>query len=135
MQADVGAARWRVTQGFKSSSAWVTPDGTEQTMSLVVQADQTRGEIYGIEVEGTDWPNAGTHVVTGYVFEALEDEIDVPKFCGGQIGLVQYRYTPATVNVGYEYGSVETFEYGASGSLPTTTDSGVPQPYVDMSIP
>ena len=135
VQADVGAARWRVTQGFKSSSAWVTPDGTEQTMSLVVQADQTRGEIYGIEVEGTDWPNAGTHVVTGYVFEALEDEIDVPKFCGGQIGLVQYRYTPATVNVGYEYGSVETFEYGASGSLPTTTDSGVPQPYVDMSIP
>lgn len=46
----------------------------------------------------------------------------------GQINLVQYRYTPVSVNVGYEYGSVETFEYGRAG-LPAaerTTDNGVP---------
>lgn len=63
------------------------------------------------------------------------DGIDVvtPRFSGGQVNSVQYRYTPATVNVGYEYGSVETFEYGASGLANATTDSGTPQPYTDMS--
>ena len=57
----------------------------------------------------------------------------VPRFGGGQINAVQYRYTPATVNVGYEYGSVETFEYGASALAGATTDSGTPQPYVDLT--
>ena len=57
----------------------------------------------------------------------------MPRFGGGQISSVQYRYTPATVNVGYEYGSVETFEYGASALAAATTDSGTPKPYVDMS--
>src|SRR5690606_10998543 len=39
--------------------------------------------------------------------ESVEDE---PSY--GRINLVQYRFTPVSVNVGYEYGSVETFEYG-----------------------
>lgn len=60
-------------------------------------------------------------------------EVEVPRFGGGQINLVQYRYTPATVNVGYEYGSVETFEYGQIYLPEATTDSGTPKPYVDMS--
>ena len=34
------------------------------------------------------------------------------KPSSGSIVFVQYRFTPTTVNVGYEYGSVETFEYG-----------------------
>jgi hypothetical protein len=63
----------------------------------------------------------------------IVDDKPAPRFSGGQINLVQYRYTPATVNVGYEYGSVETFEYGQSYSAEATTDSGVPKPYVDMS--
>lgn len=54
----------------------------------------------------------------------------------GRINLVQYRYTPASVNVGYEYGSVETFEYGRA-SAPTDPGTfypnGVPAPYVDTS--
>jgi hypothetical protein len=63
------------------------------------------------------------------------DPVDlvVPRFGAGQVNSVQYRYTPATVNVGYEYGSVETFEYGAAYAAEATTDSGTPQPYVDLS--
>jgi hypothetical protein len=59
----------------------------------------------------------------------------------GQISLVQYRYAPISVNVGYEYGSVETFAYGAAydrfrlGQPPSTTDSGVPKPYIDTRRP
>ena len=47
----------------------------------------------------------------------------------GRITFVQYRFSPVTVNVGYEYGSVETFEYGrdtlegdsvySTGGIPT----------------
>jgi hypothetical protein len=61
------------------------------------------------------------------------DGVTTPRFSGGQVNSVQYRYTPATVNVGYEYGSVETFEYGQSYQADATTDSGTPQPYTDMS--
>jgi len=61
------------------------------------------------------------------------DEVTKPRFSGGQINAVQYRYTPATVNVGYEYGSVETFEYGDRALAAATTDNGTPEPYVDLS--
>lgn len=69
-----------------------------------------------------------------WVFFAGSVEIDGElQFGGGQVNAVQYRYTPATVNVGYEYGSVETFEYGSMYAANATTDSGTPTPYVDMS--
>ena len=69
--------------------------------------------------------------------EGLETEFEerVPRFSGGQINAVQYRYTPATVNVGYEYGSVETFEYASMRDADAITDSGTPKPYVDLSRP
>lgn len=58
----------------------------------------------------------------------------------GQVNLVQYRYTPASVNVGYDFGSVETFEYGrsldvhpAGNVLPTGYPNGIPAPYIDTS--
>lgn len=50
----------------------------------------------------------------------------------GSIGYVQYRYAPATVNVGYEYGSVETFEYGNRTNL---YPNGVPAPNADTLKP
>ncbi len=55
----------------------------------------------------------------------------------GQINTVQYRYTPVSVNVGYEFGSVETFEYGrvVADSAQQTTDSGTPRSYVDARRP
>ncbi len=55
------------------------------------------------------------------------------KPSSGSIVFVQYRFTPTTVNVGYEYGSVETFEYtrdtGTQGSLYST--GGIPRPVQD----
>lgn len=55
----------------------------------------------------------------------------------GQISLVQYRYSPVSVNVGYEYGSIETFEYGRAVENWTdrTTDNGVPIPAIDTRRP
>ena len=45
----------------------------------------------------------------------------------GQINLVQYRNLPVSLNVGYEYGSIETFEYSrASQGWPSNTDNGTP---------
>ncbi len=134
VKADAGAARWRATQGFRYSSEWVTPDGSEVSMDLELEAIDDYSSFFGIEVENSDWPNAGTHIVTGFEFGVLVDADGMaPRFSGGQVNAVQYRYTPATVNVGYEYGSVETFEYGQIAQADTTTDSGTPKPYVDLS--
>ena len=59
------------------------------------------------------------------------------KESSGLIGYVQYRYTPVTVNVGYEYGSIETFEYGrdARGEGGTNTLDGIPVPMPDRTRP
>jgi hypothetical protein len=69
--------------------------------------------------------------------ESIEVE-GVPQPTFGQISVVQYRYTPVSVNVGYEYGSIETFEYGRSealGSADTLTTNGTPRPYIDTRRP
>jgi hypothetical protein len=47
----------------------------------------------------------------------------------GMVGYVQYRYTPVSVNVGYEAGSIETFEYGAV--LPDYARNGIVLPRMD----
>ena len=54
----------------------------------------------------------------------------------GQLSIVQYRFTQASVNVGYEYGSVETFEYARAKSNwgSRTTDNGVPIPVIDTRL-
>jgi hypothetical protein len=55
----------------------------------------------------------------------------------GQLSLVQYRYAPISVNAGYEYGSVETFDYARAMESWTErlTDSGVPIPFNDPRRP
>lgn len=66
---------------------------------------------------------------------------DVVVESHGQLNSVQYRYTPVSVNVGYEYGSIETFEYGRStdagfaGPVDVYSTNGVPRPYVDVRQP
>ena len=50
----------------------------------------------------------------------------------GSIGFVQYRYTPLTVNPGYEEGSVETFEYRTRAE---TFSNGVALPGADTRKP
>ena len=64
--------------------------------------------------------------------ESVDGEVST-----GQIDFVQYRYTPVSVNVGYEYGEVETFEYGRSQVQATdrTTFNGVPTPMADTARP
>jgi hypothetical protein len=72
-----------------------------------------------------------------FFFAESVEEDDVVLHSQGQIGLVQYRYAPISVNVGYEYGSIETFEYGRAGNDADqrTTDNGVPMPYIDTRRP
>jgi hypothetical protein len=54
----------------------------------------------------------------------------------GQVNYVQYGYTPASVNIGGEFGSVETFEYSRDvAGLPSTTFNGVPEPFFDSLQP
>lgn len=70
-------------------------------------------------------------------FFAESVEIDFEtQLSYGAINLVQYRYTPTSVNQGYEFGSVETFEYqrASSPSNPSTMyPNGVPASYVDRA--
>ena len=69
--------------------------------------------------------------------EAAKDQFNrvLPSY--GQINHVQYTYLPASVNVGYEFGSVETHEYGRSQAnwAARTTDNGVPIPFLDTGRP
>lgn len=53
----------------------------------------------------------------------------------GSVSLVMYRYVPVTVNVGYEYGSVETLEYGSQLGGAVGYPNGVPDPMVDRGQP
>jgi hypothetical protein len=59
------------------------------------------------------------------------------EYSHGNISAVQYRYTPVSVNVGYEFGSIETFEYGSNvADGPNVyTDNAIPTPYIDYSRP
>lgn len=72
-----------------------------------------------------------------YAESILDDEGEVARSFG-QINLVQYRYTPSTVNTGYEYGSVESFEYSRAALNPIDpgfTTNGTPQPMIDTRQP
>jgi hypothetical protein len=64
-------------------------------------------------------------------------ENDYVQPSSGQINLVQYRYTPISVNVGYEHGSVETFVYGRDALMfeSGNTTNASPMPMVDTSRP
>ena len=55
----------------------------------------------------------------------------------GQVGFVQYRYTPVSVNVGYEYGSIETFDYGSNVEIGPNgyAENGIPVPAQNFSRP
>lgn len=50
----------------------------------------------------------------------------------GSVNFVQYRYTPVSVNIGFAFGSVETFEYGDRNP---TASNGVPIPSADTTKP
>jgi hypothetical protein len=58
-------------------------------------------------------------------------------YSSGQVSAVQYRYAPISVNVGYEFGSIETFEYGRNVTEGPDgyAINGIPDSYVDYSRP
>ena len=56
----------------------------------------------------------------------------------GTVDMVQYRYTTSTANVGFELGSIETFEYArglVEGNSPNNAWNGIPLPVVDQRHP
>ena len=62
--------------------------------------------------------------------------IDSYEPAHGQINAVQYRYTPVSVNVDYEQGSLETFTYSRDQALiATNTQNGVTIPQADVRVP
>lgn len=62
--------------------------------------------------------------------------IDSYEPAHGQINAVQYRYTPVSVNVDYEQGSLETFTYSRDQALiATNTQNGVTVPQADVRVP
>jgi hypothetical protein len=65
----------------------------------------------------------------------FQDQI-MPSY--GQLSLIQYRYTPVSVNVGIEFGSVETFEYATVSQWQrdqSVSMNGIPVPYIDTRRP
>lgn len=68
---------------------------------------------------------------------SIEDENGVTLPSYGQISNVQYRMMPLSTNVGYERGSVETYEYKNAGAIwqRRTAINGIPIPEVDPRRP
>lgn len=68
---------------------------------------------------------------------SVEDTLGQVQPSYGQLNSVTYRFAPTTVNVGYEYGSIETFEYtrAITNWADRTTDNGVPIPVIDTRRP
>ncbi len=76
--------------------------------------------------------------VQEFYFNAGSVEVDgevLPSY--GQISLVQYRMMPLSTNIGYERGSVETYEYMNAGNAwqRRTAINGIPIPEVDPRRP
>lgn len=94
----------------------------------------------GVETEGIDhlWAASGYGLIKGLTpHDPLPPGGSAVSRSFGQISLVQYRYAPVSVNVGYEYGSVETFDYARATDSWTDrlTDAGVPIPFNDQRRP
>lgn len=83
-----------------------------------------------------DFLRIGRNLKEWFFYASSVADGDDVKPSHGRISLVQYRYTPVSVNVGYEFGTVESHEYGRSSrELPSNTTNGVPLSYIDTSRP
>lgn len=62
--------------------------------------------------------------------------IDSYEPAHGQINAVQYRYTPVSVNVQGQFGTIETFTYSRDlAQVSSNTSYGIPQPLDDARYP
>jgi hypothetical protein len=132
-----GALRYGI-RGLDIHGKWVDrsklirdigPDGEQFSPDML---PYDREDFLQIDRQMKEWRFYARSEVVG-----LDDPPGEVLFSAGQLNLIQYRYTPVSVNVGYDLGSVETFEYGRnalSGASVQTTD-GVPVMYIDRARP
>jgi hypothetical protein len=89
----------------------------------------------GSDIEDLSWEAQDSLLVRRDLMEWFFYARSVPDTPGwGQFNTVQYRYTPVSVNVGYEYGSVETFEYARNVQRGNDAlyRNGIPEPAQDF---
>lgn len=141
------------TQGAnRAHDAWahlqgvlITMGSFHGTMRYGLRGQTANGIWHDVEKEFTFSPEKGSTLLEWDVEDQLLVRRDFKEWifyggsvgdepCGGEVCSVQYRYTPVSVNIGYEYGSVETFEYGSRVSN-SYADNGIPLPYMDYSQP
>lgn len=85
------------------------------TNGFVINAEKTMSDFGDLPTDGTSWDVDDALQVRRDMKEWFFYASSVDGLDGvGQLNFVQYRYTPVSVNIGYEMGSVETFEYGAN---------------------
>lgn len=92
-------------------------------------------DFAGSDVEGLSWEAQDSlairrDLMQWYFFARSVDG----EPSSGQFNTVQYRYTPVSVNVGYEYGSIETFEYARNVERGNDAlyRNGIPEPAQDF---
>ena len=106
---DIHGQPVEVSKHFISQARWHSPlDRFDQEDMLLVQRDLKEWQFF--------WRSAPKPKKRSY----------------GSVNYVQYRYAPISVNVGYAFGSVETFEYGQRDS---TFSNAIPIPFADTNKP
>lgn len=111
--------------------------GKEVTVEKVYRSPHGDEALTDFPFDHDDMLRIGRDLKEWFFFAESVVEDGVHHRSYGQINLVQYRYAPISVNVGYEYGSVETFEYGhAAAPLEDRTNiNGIPIPMLDARRP
>ena len=118
------------------------------TMRYGIQGQDVNYQQVEVVKEFTDWRAISENDMRWDVDDIMQVRRDMKEWeffassvdgvhSSGEVGFVQYRYTPVSVNVGYEYGSVETFEYGTNVTEGPTlySENGIPIPAIDYTRP
>lgn len=122
-----GRMRYGV-RGLDMNGRWVTAEKIYDQDAHVLGS--------GLPFDAEDHLHVARELKEWFFFASSTETAGVVDPSFGQLSLVQYRYTPVSVNVGYDYGQVETFEYSrAVAGAESMTDNGTPQPYLDTRRP
>jgi len=115
-------------RGLDMNGRWI------EVEKVYAQHEHVLGEDLPFDAE--DHLHVARELKEWFFFASSTETDGVVDASFGQLSLAQYRYTPVSVNVGYDYGQVETFEYGrAVAGAESLTTNGVPQPYLDTRRP
>lgn len=115
-------------RGLDMNGRWVTKEKVYEQNQHVLGDD--------LPFDAEDHLQVARELKEWFFFASSTETAGVTDPSFGQLSLVQYRYTPVSVNVGYDYGQVETFEYSrAVAGAESMTDNGTPQPYLDTRRP